>query len=571
MKRGELLIMVSASLAIAGCPTRSKYDPLPVVRITSPAADQTYTNGTVHFTAALDPPLDLPIVLRLDGNVPLATLLSPTDTFDWNTASATEGPHFIVAEVMFSDATATSIAKTVIVDRTAPRVIARTPAPGAVEVALRGPIEVEFSEPIVLPSPQDAAFALSDGSTAVASHAGVKAGGATATISIADPMSILPPVTLSATIAASIKDRAGNDLVPPPGDWTWSVPDFVKLPPSAIDANMPASTRLPVFGLRSDSTPLLAGAAGVTAGGRDSWQVVLDEYDGSAWKRIAPPSDDIDSASRGVAMAMSGDQPFVAWRPSVPDPGELDVSSWNGTAWQPSPRLVPAPGVLYPTVAPVIRVGQDQRPVVLWSTGDRGDRYFMARRTDTGWNESFGTLPLTTLQPFDGLHFDMIMGDSGQPIVSWIDPRTLGHVSTWNGSNWTAAPDTEGMTEPWMALDSSRTPMVVLGSLGTFLVQHLAAGNSWQLLPPIMVPPTATHPRIAAGPAGLPVVAYFNSQWSDIGIARWTGQRWDTRAYAFGPSTAVEQVPQLVVDPYENAWVGWRDSTGQFNVWLVNL
>ena len=54
MMRVRPFVLVSASLCLAGCPTKTKYDPLPSVRITSPTIDATYTNGTVHVTAAID-------------------------------------------------------------------------------------------------------------------------------------------------------------------------------------------------------------------------------------------------------------------------------------------------------------------------------------------------------------------------------------------------------------------------------------------------------------------------------------------------------------------------------------
>jgi hypothetical protein len=50
---------------------------------------------------------------------------------------------------------------------------------------------------------------------------------------------------------------------------------------------------------------------------------------------------------------------------------------------------------------------------------------------------------------------------------------------------------------------------------------------------------------------------------------RWSGQRWDTRAFAFG-NNAIDQTPQLVVDRNGTAWIGWRDTSNRFNVWMSN-
>jgi hypothetical protein len=214
-------------------------------------------------------------------------------------------------------------------------------------------------------------------------------------------------------------------------------------------------------------------------------------------------------------------------------------------------------------------VGQDGRPVLLWGAGASAEKYFMARKTDAGWDGNFGTIPITSLQPFDGPHFDMAPSDNGNITVSWINPVNQGHVSTWDGNAWSPAPDLPGMSEPFLALDSSRNPMVVVDGPSSFVVQHLV-GNAWQPLQAVGVPPQARHPRIGAGADGFPVLAWFEAQTTSVGMGRWTGQHWNTRAYSFGPM-ALDEAPRLAVDRYGTAWIGWRDTAGQFNVWMPNF
>ena len=98
MKLLHASLLVSALVGVSGCPTRSKYDQLPIVRITSPAPD-TYTNGTVTITATIDPDLDLPIVLRVDNVGIIKTLASPSESYAWNTIGLPEGAYTLVAEV----------------------------------------------------------------------------------------------------------------------------------------------------------------------------------------------------------------------------------------------------------------------------------------------------------------------------------------------------------------------------------------------------------------------------------------------------------------------------------------
>ena len=126
------------------------------------------------------------------------------------------------------------------------------------------------------------------------------------------------------------------------------------------------------------------------------------------------------------------------------------------------------------------------------------------------------------------------------------------------------------MTEPYLALDTTRAPMIVSQGTGTFLVQHRASANTWQPHPVVSVPPQARHPHIAAGPDGLPVVAWFDAQTKSVGMARWLGQRWDVRVPFFSPTNVVDEAPQLIIDRHGTAWAGWRDTDGQFNVWMLN-
>jgi len=564
MTRVRPLMLISAVLGLAGCPTKDKYDPLPTVRITSPTIDTTYTNGSLHIGAAIEPPLDVPIQLRKDGAA-FTTLMPPSYEYTWDTTKTIEGAYTLTAEVDFSDATARSVPVTVVVDRTPPT-LTRTPAPGAVDVALRAPIQVAFSEPIVLAHAPDDTFSLLNNGSVVPTSITLDSQGRTATIRIGDPSALSLPTTLVATITGPITDRAGNVAALPSSDWFWDVPTFVKLPPLAIDPDIPPTTRLPAFAIGSDRQPVFATASRVTPGGSD-WRIQLSKCDDAGWLPLPPPSDDVDSASRGVALAVAGAQPVIAWRPSATDRAEIAVSSWNGTAWDPLPGIALASGGARTDLAPILRVGPDQRPVILWSTGDS---YFLARRTQNGWDQEFGAIPINTLLPFDGNHFDMILDDGGDPIVSWINPSGTGHVAAWNGGAWRATPDSPNVNEPFLALDSNRRPMgVVSGGPGALLVQRLGGENKWQILPVAPVPPQAKHPRIAAGPSGLPVVAYFEAQTASVGMARWTGERWDTRAFTFG-AAAIDQPPQIVVDRDGTAWIGWREAANQFDIWMPN-
>jgi hypothetical protein len=195
----------------------------------------------------------------------------------------------------------------------------------------------------------------------------------------------------------------------------------------------------------------------------------------------------------------------------------------------------------------------------------------MARWNGSSWSDDFGMVPVASPQPFDSPHVDLVLDEIGNPIVGWVNPSNRGHVAVWDGAVWSPSPEIFDMTEGGVALDSTRAPVIVSGGSGSFFVQHRVSADIWQPQPTIAVPPQARHPRIGAGADGLPVIAWYDAQTKSVGMGRWLGQRWDVRAPYFSPANAVDEAPQLVVDRWGTAWIGWRDTTGLFNLWMLNF
>ncbi len=450
----------------------------------------------------------------------ITTLASPSESYAWNTTGLPEGAYTLVAEVELSTGPVTSAPVIVNVDRTSPTVTL-TPAPGSENVALRSPIKASFSEPVVLSRPGGETFSLSISGSTIATAVTFDAQNQTATIAVADLSSVPLPAAFTATIASTITDRAGNPLVPPIGTWSWSVPDFIKFP------RLESASR-PTLAIGSDLLPVLGWTLFTYAGGTLNYQLQVAKYDGFGWAQFGPPSSSINSAGNGIDVTLDAEnRPLAIWRETSAD---FQVAGWAGTSWDTSFRPLSAALGSDPDPGPaMIRLDRVGRPVAMWHEQTPSARHdlFLARWDREEWDRRFDPIEVPSF-----IQFDMIVGDN--PIVSWIFPEGTGHVSIWSGTSWTSAPDVPGMTEPFMALDSAHGPMVVTSQSGNILVQRLVNGSSWQLLPAASVPPQTTHPRIAAGPDGLPVVAYYDAQTKAVGMARWTGQRWDTRAFGFG-------------------------------------
>jgi hypothetical protein len=566
-RRNEVLhhlTCVAALLGISGCPTRDKYDPGPRVLITSPAPSTTYTNGVVRITAAIDPPLDLPIVLRRSDGAKLTELPASRLDFDWNTAGVPEGTYVITAEVTFSDGVATSNPITIVVDRTPPKVVSLTPSPGAQAVELRSPLQVVFSEPIVLSQPAAATFSVSASGTVVATRTSLDPENRIATITLSDLRFFSLPAVLAATIAPTISDRAGNALVPPTAAWSWNVPQFIALP-------TPPQAAFPRLAVGSDLAPIVAWDLIQPDMGAEDDQLRVSRSDGLVWNQLALPSSSPDSGAGGFGVALDArDRPFLCWIETSAAAGEeIHVAAWTGSAWDTSrPAIAPSFGPAAITGSPTVRIDGAGQPLVLWqeTASSNENEILLARWKGTQWDRGFPAIDIGGPAPMD------LILSSDNPIVSWVYPAGTGHLARWSGTTWIAAPDLALMTEPFLALDATGNPMVATGGSGSFIVQRLTGDNQWQPSLTAMVPPQSIHPRIAAGSDGVPILAWVNALTDVVGMARFSDLGWDTRPYAFGLNASDDQAPELVVDRQGTAWIGWRDHDNRqlFNLWISN-
>lgn len=551
----HVLALTSALLAIAGCPTRNKYDRMPTVHITSPMS-VAYTHGTVHIVASVDPDVELPIVFRRGDGKVIETVMPPGHSTDWDTAGVPEGTYTVVAEVAFSSETAKSPPVTIVVDRASPTVML-TPAPGATDVTLRSPIQAAFSEPVLLSQPAASTFSLSVATTMVPATITLDGANQTATITIDDLTSVALPATLSVAIASTITDRAGNVLVAP-SDWSWLVPDWIKFPSIANATN-------PVMAIGSDLSPVVAWGAPTLKMG--AHQLRVARYDLTGWNQLAVPSNANNSADGGIALLLDGqDHPIVAWKENgATGTTEIHVARWNGSAWDES---VPAtsPVQASPTFsAPLLRMDEVGRTIVAWR--DTLGGLSLARSNGSEWENPFQSIAIGIDSTVD-----MLLSGTETPIVSWKDSAQVGHVSTWTGTAWSAAPNLPAVPEPFLALDSSNHPMIVDRSGMNPVIDHLVA-NSWE---PVSAMPATTsiyarHERLTAGSDHLPVVAWADQPvGAGLGLSRWTGMNWDARAGVF-VSNVIDETPQVVVDRQGSVWIGWRDATSQsFNIWMSN-
>ncbi|HZI12296.1 MAG TPA: Ig-like domain-containing protein, partial [Myxococcus sp.] len=105
-----------------------------------------YTNGALEVRLEVEGhPADRVELLR-DGEV-LAEL-APPYTYRWETAGEAEGTYRLEARAVLGEVAFESEAREVVVDRTPPRLVSRTPEAGAEDVWVRAPVRAVFSEPL---------------------------------------------------------------------------------------------------------------------------------------------------------------------------------------------------------------------------------------------------------------------------------------------------------------------------------------------------------------------------------------------------------------------------------------
>ena len=277
----------------------------------------------------------------------------------------------------------------------------------------------------------------------------------------------------------------------------------------------------------------------------------------SGYRRYRSDRQFCDARRNSVALA-ADDTPFVGWRRGL---GAGSRGNRCRAAREPpgrpshpsSRRPVASWTNVYPRSAQVIRsMAPDSR-------GHVGSPRLRAVRDPAGALErsrmgsrfrNVGSNSQTSTAMRHGL-------DRGRiPVVSWILPADRGTCPPGRAPTWTAARIVADMTEPYIALDSGRNPMIVTGGSGIVRRSAPRRGRHVAASPAAAVPPQACIR------GSLPVLTAFRS-WpittrrrSASGWRRWTGKRWDTRAFAFGPANAGDAAPQLVVGSPRHG-LGW--------------
>ena len=585
-----LPLLFLSTLLLLGCPTREQ-DHSPAdggagaggaggmqapntVSITSPSTTA-YTNASVTIAIATGQPTTSTITLVAagpTGSQTIGTVTAPQTSFVWNTTGAGEGTYSVTAQLTTNGNVVSSNAASIIVDRTPPQVVVSSliPSPGASNVVLVAPIQVAFSEPLLLSTINASAIPIQTASgTTLPTTLTLSSDGTTATIDITSDKGLSLNQAFTGSFAKTITDLAGNGLVAPSTTWSWIVPGWVKYAP--LNSNGP-----PVVAVGTNYQPIVAYTVCGVGNAADSCPTVLHVAvsDGQAWNDLGSPGGGA-SANNTAIFVDAQNHPNVAWGSQTSEGvGEVLFASWNGTAWQTTtypPILLPA---TEGTNVDALALAMDSmgRPIVAY----RGDLYAPTAKTDvyvaawTGsiWNTAFGAVGDPNSNTID-----LILNDQDVPIVTAVNTDNSSGAFVWNGTSWAFTAGAQAINAAG-ALDTNGNPVMLNSTTATsWLPEHLTSG-AWLPLVATAVPSSAmaSSPSLTNTNDRLPVVAWYEPAVSphSMALARWSGTAWDTRAGSANAGGFPSSQPAaLIVDGRNDIWIGWSEGL-QIDVWMSN-
>ncbi|WP_158621612.1 Ig-like domain-containing protein [Corallococcus aberystwythensis] len=262
--------------------------------------------------------------LLVDGSV-VAPLKEPF-VLDWETQSVPEGPHALVVRARRCELEFLSAPRQVVVDRTKPTLVSRTPEDGAQWVSVHQSIRAELSEPVMADSVNDRTVRLLAGQSEISAEVELSQDGRVLTLQPLVPLPVSE--VMRVVFDASVADAAGNSVSMPSQGWSWRVPAFLPLGDSQTPRPRVDSFS---FQVERGGAPLVARLGAGTSG------VQVERWNGVAWQALGASlqgSASDPQATECVLHLDSSDTPHVAWvQPKLDGSVEVHVRRWSGSAW----------------------------------------------------------------------------------------------------------------------------------------------------------------------------------------------------------------------------------------------
>ncbi|WP_163991194.1 Ig-like domain-containing protein [Pyxidicoccus caerfyrddinensis] len=503
------------------------------VRITSPEG-RAYTNGVLEVRLEVTGHTPERVELLSDGEV-LAEVAAPY-VYAWDTAGVAEGTHQLVARAVFGEVTFASEAQEVVVDRTPPTVVSRTPEPGAQDVWVKSPIQAVFSEPVKVGTLTSESVRLTVGGVEVARTVSVSADGRTATVVPGEGYVPSNPVTLEFLPQAT--DLAGNSVSLAEA-WTWLVPYWV--PWGSADNAIVGNHSDWVEKYAYDHSGNLTAIWRSTSG--NGFSILAKRFEAGDWKTLgqslASAKSDLEIPSKDLVLDGSG-TPVVAWsQVSNSSVAEISIKKWVDNQWVNFGSGLSSADGLPRRQFFDLQTSSRGNPSIVWSAEDSAGT---TGKLCTGeWQTSewalIGPCIDILVNPVYHTNPTLKFSPLGNATVAWFEERggyNKVFASQYVNGTWTRLDgdhDTDlQITGISMTFNSSGLPAIAwyfpLGNGNYALTTEHWSGEDWRLLgaqPPFRtISPLGSH-SLQADSSGTPFLTWADGR---LHVQRWTGTSW---------------------------------------------
>jgi hypothetical protein len=553
---------------------------VPQVRILAPA-DTTWANGPVLFQVEIAGGAPDAVEVLVD-DIGLFPLSAPWE-FTLETSQFAEGAHDVVIRVIAGGRPFTSPPRRVVVDRTAPRLLARTPVPGRVDVAPSEAIVATFSEAVLGTSLTATSVRVNDRQgNAQTVTPELAADGLTLTLRVAG---IVTPGELTVFLLPEVTDLAGNGLQVPVDPWTFQLPGW-----NALGGPLHGSEQSNAF------TPSLALGPGdqvflawQDTGGGTQTTIHVQQRVGARFEPVgsALVADQQSSGAAAPSLQVdAGGRPVVAWEELGQDGARIHVARWDGAAWGFLGTGLAGQTSQPAASRPSLALDENGLPLVafyerLAATGRQ--EILVQRWNGAAWGAvgtPFGATPGATDAFNPSLRYLTGVG----PTVAFDEADGIGgsdvHVFRFDGSTWRplggplrGTPGNRSAYNPSLAMRAGDDVAVAFSAITQLGVAGIQVkrwdGGTWRSLGTEVnaVPGLtgAAQPSLWLAADGTPFVAQSEIDLSDIQdvfVSRFDGMSWHVLSNALSPTPGWSPAsePCLVVDSLGVPVVAFRES-----------
>ncbi len=561
-----------------------------LVNWASPSQSKVYVKDSVQMQVVVEGGTADTVDLY-KGTTFLTRLSAPSFQYTWDTSQETEGEHQLTVRATRAGTIFTSPTRIFAVDRTAPKVATRAPAPGATTVSVHDTLQVSFDEPLKASSVTDASVVLSTASTSnVPKTLSLSTDGKTLTITPSAPLTLPATATITlGTSTAPLLDLAGNSLASSSA-WTFTVPTWLPLGGaiSAVAGNTAAENVTMKVG--KDGNPVMAWSESDGT----SKNIYVRRWNGTSWESFGNALNAVATAGTHADMPAlvldAANLPIVVWEEmdATSGPTNLYGKRWTGSTWESLPQIPAETAADTKRYAPTV-VFDSAGTLVIAATYYTGVSFqvltFKLNTLDNTWSDVSPPRPSDLISPSNP---NLAMDSTGNWFIAYAaNSESLGQwgisvqrrdsYGTWSdkiGSS-VASPSKYIAHQASIALNGVGSPYIAWKEASTWnspnSLIHAALwnGSSWQMIGSTVSNSTTSNsnPSLVMDKDGNPLIAWsgYASPETAIWVSRWNGSDWLPVGSSLSAETGVSTAglrPTLALDKNGQPLVAWHESDG---------